>query len=67
MFPGLGHVSKVNMDYSPTFIYYIVCSKHNISKFGPHSVFMFCTDFRTNSDFCPTQHLRINYYNRKWK
>ena len=28
----------------------------NNSTFCPHSVFMFCVDLRTNSDYFPTQH-----------
>jgi hypothetical protein len=28
----------------------------NNSTFCPHSVFMFCVDLRTNSDYFPIQH-----------
>ena len=29
-----------------------------------HSVFVFCMDFKTNSEFCPIKELIIGFYNR---
>ena len=37
------------------------------SAFCPHSVFMFFTDLRTNSDYFTIHHLLVGFYNRGGK
>jgi len=36
----------------------------NNSTFCPHSVYVFCVDMRTNSDYVPIQHQLVGFYNR---
>jgi hypothetical protein len=36
----------------------------NISTWCPHCVYVFCTDLRTNSNFCLIKHKETGFYNR---